>query len=76
MKGQNAFFDIWVFDPNALRYFIQSVPKSYSSNEKEKKRHYNDRVLEVENGSFTPIVFPIHGGISIPSYTVIHKLQN
>ena len=29
----------------------------------EKKRHYNERVLQVENGSFTPLVFSVYGGM-------------
>ena len=32
------------------------------NNEKEKKRTYNQRVIEVEHGSFTPIVFSAHWG--------------
>ena len=56
VKGLNALFEIRVFGHSALRYFNQSLPKSYSSNEKEEKGHYNDRVLEVENCSFSPIV--------------------
>ena len=76
VKGQYAFFDIRVFDPNALRYFNQSLTKSYTSNETEKKRHYNDRVLEVENGSFTPLVFSIHGGMGRESQIFYHRLAD
>ena len=32
-------------------------------NENEKKRHYNTRVMEVDQGSFTPLVFTVVGGI-------------
>ena len=28
-----------------------------------KKREYNERILEVENGSFTPLVFGTNGGM-------------
>ena len=75
LKGQNAFFDIRVFDPNALRYFNINLQKSYSRNEMEKKRHYNDRVLEVENGSFTPLVFSIYGGMGRECQTFYHRLD-
>ena len=34
----------------------------YASHEEEKKRHYNERVQEVEKGSFTPIVGSTFGG--------------
>ena len=32
------------------------------SNEREKKRAYNTRVIDVEHGSFTPLVFTPYGG--------------
>ena len=32
-------------------------------NEKEKKRSYNERVLEIEHGTFTPLVFSIYGSM-------------
>ena len=62
-KGQRAFFDIRVFDSLARRYQGQSLAQTYVTNEKEKKRMYNQRVLEVENGTFTPLVFNVYGGM-------------
>ena len=32
------------------------------ANEKEKRRAYGHRVIEIEHGSFTPLVFTSHGG--------------
>ena len=29
----------------------------------EKKRKYNERILQVENESFTPLVFSVNGGM-------------
>ena len=34
----------------------------YASHEQEKKRNYSERVLQVEKGSFTPIVGSTFGG--------------
>ena len=34
----------------------------FNANEREKKRHYNQRVIDVEHGSFTPLVFTPYGG--------------
>ena len=31
--------------------------------ENAKKREYNEQVLEVEHGSFTPLVFGMNGGM-------------
>ena len=36
-------------------------------NEREKKRLYNRRILEVEHASFTPLIFTIHGAMGIES---------
>ena len=63
LRGQRAFFDIKVFNPIAQRYLAMSPFQAYHSNELEKKRLYNERVLQVENGSFTPLVFSAHGGM-------------
>ena len=43
--------------------------RSYLSNNIEtmktpKKRAYSERVLQVENGTFTPLIFSVHGGMS------------
>ena len=57
MRGQRSFFEIRVFDLNARRYRNQELAKCYETNEKEKKRQYNERVLQIENGIYTPLVF-------------------
>ena len=40
--------------------------------EREKKRKYNDRVLQVEKGSFSPLIFSTTGGMG-PESTKFHK---
>ena len=62
-RGQQPFFDIRVFGPNAKRYLNSALPQCYAQNEREKKRQYNERVLQIEPGSFTPLVFSIYGGM-------------
>ena len=56
LKGQVAFFDVRVFDTTAKRYVNQELRKSFEVNIKEKKKQYNERILQVEHGSFTPLV--------------------
>ena len=58
-----AFFDVRVFNPNAKRYINHELTKSYEMNEKEKKKCYNERILQVEHGSFTPLVMSATGGM-------------
>ena len=64
VAGQKAFLDVRVFNPLAKRYATLTTPKSYEINEREKKRLYNERILEVEHGSFTPLIFSATGGMS------------
>ena len=63
VRGQRAFFDIKVFSPSAPSYLNKSLQQSYLDNEGEKRRNYNQRIMEVEHGSFTPLVFSCHGGM-------------
>ena len=51
MRGQQAFFDVKVFDPNANWYLNKTLPQCFISNEKEKERQYNERVLEIDHGN-------------------------
>ena len=63
-RGTKAYIDVRVFNPTAKCYQNQSLAAAYVSNEKQKKREYNQRVIEVEHGSFTPVVFSCFGGMS------------
>ena len=55
-RGQQTFFDVRVFDLafGSNRYLNKALPPCHIKNEKEKKRQYNERVLETDHGSFTP----------------------
>ena len=64
VKGSRAFFDIRVFNPFAQSYSNQTLKASHRSNENSKKREYAERILNVEHGSFTPLVFSCLGGMS------------
>ena len=59
---RRAFFDIRVTDPLAPSYISTSLDQHKKSQEKLKKNSYNDRVLQVERASFTPLVFTVAGG--------------
>ena len=61
---QRAFFDVKVFNPTASSYCATPVASLYRRFEKEKRRKYEQRIREVEMGSFTPLVFSTFGGIS------------
>jgi hypothetical protein len=52
------------------------LKKVYSSIEKEKKRHYCDRILQVEHGTFTPLVFSSNGGMGREASCALKQLAN
>ena len=60
-RGQQTFLNLRVFDPNACLYYNKSLQKCHVMNKQEKKREYNERVLPIEHGTFTPLVFSIYG---------------
>ena len=47
----------------------------YRRHENEKRRAYQQRILEVEHGSFTPLVFSATGGMG-PAATVTYVQEN
>ena len=71
-RGQDAYFDVRVFNPNAPSYHSQDLTHLYRRNEQEKKREYNQRVQKVEAGVFTPLVFSTSGGMGKES-SVFYK---
>ena len=62
-RQSSAFFDVRVCHPNADSYREQTPEQIYRHHENEKKRLYANRVMEVEQGTFTPLVFITTGGM-------------
>ena len=54
---QKSFFDLRVFSPLAQRYSRLSLEASHTMNEREKIRNYSEGLINVEQGTFTPLVF-------------------
>ena len=61
-----------IFNANASSYRGTQVSSLYRRFEREKQRKYEQRIREVEMGSFTPLVFSTFGGMSHAS-TVFYK---
>ena len=71
-RYQRAFFDIRVFNPNAPTYQNLQLASAYRKQEREKQIRYEQRVREIELGSFTPLVLSTSGGMA-KSTTVAYK---
>ena len=71
-NNQRSFFDIRVFNPLASSNRASSANSVYQKHEREKRRGYEQRVREIENGCFSPLVFNTLGGMG-PTAQVVYK---
>ena len=65
-----------VFNPFARSYLNQnqSLECIFRNQEKIKKKQYNQRVIEVEHGCFTPIVTSSFGGLGKETSAFVSRL--
>ena len=59
-----TFFDVRVFNPFAQSNRNSSLDSVYRRHERQKQRQYEERVVNVEHASFTPLVFSSSAGAS------------
>ena len=72
-QGQNAYFDVRITNTNAVSQCHLTSKRILEKHEKEKKRQYNSRIMNIEqHGTFTPLVFSVNGGVS-PECSMFHK---
>ena len=70
--------DVRVVHPNSPSYIDKTPEQIYEQHEREittvgiTKRNYNSRVLQVERGSFSPLIFTTTGGMG-PEATKYHR---
>ena len=73
---QCAFFEVKVFNPNAQSYRWSSLEANYRREEKMKKQMYEERILQMEYGSFTPLVFAPTSGMGKLATTFYKRLAS
>ena len=71
---EKTFFDVRIFNAKSLSYRSKTLPQLYSQHEKEKKSQYMNRVLQLEKGSFVPLVFTTTGGMAPEAKRFIKRL--
>ena len=76
VRGSKAFFDVKVFNPLARSYSGQTLKAAHKSNENTKKRLYNERIINVEHGTLTPLVFTCFGGASVECAHFYNRLSD
>ena len=60
---QKTFMDVRVTHPTAASQMNKPLTQIYKDHEREKKALYNDRVINTEKSSFTPLIFTTTGGM-------------
>ena len=75
-QAENTFFDVNIFNPNAPSNRTSSLSSCYRRHERAKRNKYEERILEVERASFTPLVFNTSGGASPLTTTFLKHLAS
>ena len=74
-RFERAFFDVRVFNPYApSNKHHPSLQACYKKHENIKKRAYDQRIREVEHGTFTPLVLSCTGGMGRAAVTTYKRL--
>ena len=64
-QKERAFFDVKLFNPFVKSYQDTPLTKCYKRCEQQKRRDaYEERIREVEHGSFTPLIISTQGAMS------------
>ena len=71
-RFERSFLDVRVFNPHAPSNRNSTISSCYRKHELEKKRAYEQRLLEVEHSSFTPLVLSATGGMARQA-TILYK---
>ena len=59
-----------------FNFFKVPLEKTLENAERQKKRCYNERVLNVEHGSFAPLIYSVTGGVGSQAKTFEKLLCN
>jgi len=58
-----VFFDVRIFHHGAKSNQLATIDAAFKKHEDEKKRVYNQRIMDVEKATFVPLVFSTQGGM-------------
>ena len=75
-RFEKAFFDVRVFNPSAPSNHQPQMSATYRKHEKEKRRHSEHWINEIERSSFTPLVFSTTGGMGPSALTFYRRLAD
>ena len=72
-RFERTFVDVRVFNPTSRT--VSDVPaEAYRAQEQHKRRVYEQRVTDVEHGTFVPLIFRSTGGASPAAHAFIKRV--
>ena len=71
-RGQNAYFDVLVTNASAASHANKPLKAVLAKYERAKKSKYNHRIMNIEHGTFTPLIFTANGCMG-PECSMFHK---
>ena len=72
-RFNRTFFDVKIFNPHA-KSCPRNIKEAYKLHEAQKRLKYEQRIVEVENSSFNPLVFATTGGAAPTASKVMSRL--
>ena len=72
---QNAFFEMRYFYPFASSYNSRSLESCFKGIAQTRKREYEERIVRVDNGSFTPMIMTTTGSMGPQMQIVKHAAR-
>ena len=72
--GQRTLFDVRIFNPRATTNINRKISETFKHHEQEKIKNYQERILNSEHASFTPIIYSTSGDCSNLTSTFISQL--
>ena len=73
---QKTMMDVRIFHPNADSYKNRDIKSVYIQHENEKRKDYEQRVLQVEKSSFVPLVYSTTGGMGVRARAFHQRLAS
>ena len=73
---RSTFIDVRVFNAHAPSNSTFSTDACYRRHERKKRRNYEQRVIEVEHGTFTPLVHSSSGGWGLSATVAFKRLAS
>ena len=75
-RNERAFFDVRIFNPNAPSNMKSSLSSTYEKHNGVKKKAYGQRIIDVERGTFTPLVLSLTGGVGREANQCYNRLAS